>query len=91
MEPPSRTHPDAVSLEVYPNPLPGTATIRLGAALQSGTVEIYDLLGRLVDRVPAGTGARELRWDARALAPGVYVVSATAGTARARRVVVRVK
>ncbi|HEX7072373.1 MAG TPA: T9SS type A sorting domain-containing protein, partial [Rhodothermales bacterium] len=88
------TLPDAdAALEVFPNPVAGSATIRLGPAISVGTVEIYDLLGRLVDRIATGVGAstRDLHWDTRHLAPGVYVVSVTAGKQRTRRVVVRVE
>ena len=58
------------------------------------TVTVYDLLGRAVATPLAGAlpaGAHRAPVDASALAPGVYVVRATVGTAvaSARLVVAR--
>ncbi len=71
----------------YPNPFASHTTVEMllpeAGAL---TVEVYDTLGRraavLLDEVrPAGQHL--LRWDAGAMASGVYVVRAWSGTASA--------
>ena len=69
--------PSAFALEQnYPNPFNPSTTIRF--QLPSGSharLTIYDLLGRQVARLVDGTlgaGTHELRWNARALASGVY-------------------
>ena len=62
----------------FPNPTTGTATMRYELAQASEvTVEVFDVLGRQVQRVEAGVqpaGTREATVDGRALSAGTYVV-----------------
>ena len=76
--------PAGVALAVGPNPAGTSAALRLTLAEGSDvTVVVYDLLGRVVatplqGALPAGEHRATL--DVGALAPGVYVVRATANT-----------
>lgn len=70
----------ALRLQVAPNPVAARVTVRLelGAA-SDGDVSVYDAAGRRVARLhrgPLAAGPHRLSWDARAAAPGVYLVRA---------------
>jgi photosystem II stability/assembly factor-like uncharacterized protein len=86
--------PEASALAVYPNPSAGPATLAfaLGAPAEV-TVTVHDALGRAVARQRVGLAAGEHRVALPAgLAPGLYVVAASAGGERlgtARLTVVR--
>ena len=56
----------------YPNPSAGAVTFDVGALTMGGTVEIVDVLGRSVARLPVTGGAERVRWDTAAEA-GLYV------------------
>ena len=82
---------------IYPNPGSGLVTIpiELPAATDGVDVEVFDVRGRLVAEVGRGlslpVGFPEVRWDVRAVPPGLYVVRVRTPTdaAVARLVVVR--
>ncbi len=81
---------DAIG-QPFPNPAREFATVRVeipGAA----EARLYDALGRHVSTTarPSGT-AGDLRVDTSTLAPGVYVLRITAGTAHATRCVTVVR
>ena len=83
---------DTFALAASPNPTSGT--LRLALTLpeaQAVTAEAFDALGRRVwsARLTLGAGPQTIPVDARAWAPGVYVVRAVAGEARATVRVVR--
>jgi hypothetical protein len=67
----------------YPNPFNPTATIRYDMATAGDvTIEIFDLLGRLVSslvRAHMEAGTHSVRWDASLAASGFYVVRMRAG------------
>ncbi|GAB5519367.1 MAG: hypothetical protein RhofKO_16180 [Rhodothermales bacterium] len=69
---------------LYPNPLRGTSTLRFAASTeQEVTVEIYNMLGRLVATPFAGrVGAYEqhVSLDGQALPPGLYALRITGQT-----------
>lgn len=79
--------PDALNswtLEAYPNPFRGKLQVRLSLPNHAeATVEVYDLVGRLVKRLgsyPPGTGSTEIFWDGTdasrsPLASGMYLIS----------------
>ncbi len=76
--------PTALSLgPPHPNPFNASQTIPV--KIRSGqplTVDIYDLLGRRVDRIYSGnpfTNDLELQWNVGALPSGVYFIKATSG------------
>ncbi|MCB2199427.1 T9SS type A sorting domain-containing protein [bacterium] len=75
--------PQEFSLGSYPNPF--NATLRLQVALpqhERVTINIYDPIGRLVDRLTPGTlaaGQHMLAWDASKVGSGVYFVRLSAG------------
>jgi len=75
----------ALALSLYPNPARQAATV---ATAQPTTMRLFDLAGRAVrtDAILART--RQL--DLRGLAPGLYVVQATAadGTTTTQRLAV---
>ena len=61
--------------DVFPNPASVKATIRFTTpALESGSVEIFDVLGRRVRRIQFGAGEPETSVSLAGLAPGVYLV-----------------
>ena len=74
---------------VFPNPATAEAAVRLRLTEPSRVrVTVYDVLGRAVAVVEAGRlepGRHAVALDASALAPGVYVVRATAGLHSAAR------
>jgi hypothetical protein len=79
--------------DVSPNPTTGSATLRFSlAAPGRASLAVFDLLGRHVATLAAGdlaAGPHEVRWDARGLATGTYVVRLVAGDAAlVRRVTV---
>ena len=85
--------PRALSLSApSPNPASGAVTLRLAAPdARHARVEVFDALGRSVALLHDGPSAasRPLRFDASALAPGLYVVRAQAdGAVAIRRLVV---
>jgi hypothetical protein len=75
----------ALALNLYPNPASQTATAETA---QPTSVRLFDLAGRLVRA--ASPLARTHRLDLAGLAPGLYVVQATAadGTSTSRRLAV---
>ena len=83
--------PTAVlGLDAWPNPARGGAsvTLTLGEPAEA-RVAVYDALGRRVALLHDGAAAGTLTVRTGALAPGVYVVRATAGAqTRTRRLVV---
>jgi hypothetical protein len=74
-----------LALALYPNPATGAATVETA---QPTSLRLFDLAGRLV-RTEAAR-ARTRRLDLRGLAPGLYVVQATAadGTTTSQRLAV---
>ena len=66
----------AASLELYPNPVGSQLTVRFEDGLDApASIDIIDVLGRTVLRVPALASARPgsfIQVDVRGLAPGVY-------------------
>ena len=75
----------ALALSLYPNPATGAATVETA---QPTSLRLYDLAGRLVRT--AAPLARTRQLDLRGLAPGLYVVQATAadGTTTSQRLAV---
>ena len=69
-----------------PNPASGRTVLALGLA-EAQTVEVVDVLGRVVQRLGVPAGAAQVALDVRALAPGVYTVRVS-GIAEARRLTV---
>jgi hypothetical protein len=77
--------PGALKLSVasvHPNPARGVVSIAYDLP-QAGpvTVEVFDVLGRrvaLLEELEKPAGMHEVRWDASAVAAGVYVVSVRA-------------
>jgi hypothetical protein len=82
----------ASALRVYPNPLRGEGVVELTLdAPEHVGLAVYDVLGRralLLHEGPLPTGRTSLRFDAGALAPGVYFVR-TAGADAATFTVTR--
>ena len=66
-----------------PNPLAATTALRYRlAAAAEVTLTVHDVLGREVARLAKGAqaaGTHEVRWDASAVAPGVYVARLQSG------------
>ncbi len=76
--------PDDFSLSNYPNPFSPATTVRYSLA-EAGdtTLEVYDIQGRLVERLSSGfqvAGRHEARLDAGLLAPGMYLCRLTSGS-----------
>lgn len=69
-----------VVLDAFPNPFRQTATLRLiTPTRRGGTVEIFNVLGQRVHRIPIPSGPQHhrLTWSAEGAASGVYFVRAT--------------
>lgn len=64
----------------YPNPFNPSTVIPFSIPVQSNvSIEIYDMLGRIVTRLSNATyetGLHEVSWDASQMASGVYLVRA---------------
>lgn len=79
----------------YPNPFNPSTTIRFELPVRMHTrVEIYDVMGRLVDRLiersmPSGT--HSVTWNSAGKASGVYIVRVEGGGEAASRKVLLVK
>jgi hypothetical protein len=85
--------PVGLVLDAAPNPVSGTATVRFDLPAASAvTVDVLDALGRHVATLAEGdlaAGPHAVRWDTRAVPPGVYVCRVRVGaSARSVRVVV---
>jgi hypothetical protein len=51
-------------LNNYPNPFNGSTTIRFGSPMEGrATLQIYDILGRIVKSYETNNGAKEITWD----------------------------
>ncbi len=69
----------APRLRVAPNPAPGRARIELLGPVPAGSVDIYDVAGRLCRSLGVAAGGAVLRWDGRDdhgrnLPPGMYLI-----------------
>ena len=68
------------TMTVWPNPTTGALSVRLSAGLGAVEVALFDALGRRVATLydgesdPELSGALELSYDGRSLAPGLYVI-----------------
>ncbi|MEM6783319.1 MAG: cellulase family glycosylhydrolase [Bacteroidota bacterium] len=83
--------PDAEprAFAAYPNPTGGMLTITPGRVTDTGTLEVYDLLGRRVRQLALPAG-RETRLDLDALKPGIYIfVALSDGEVVARERIVK--
>ena len=63
---------------IYPNPFNPSTTIEFYAEIESSVnVSVYDLNGRLVDRImdsSIGAGYHSVTWDASSFSSGIYIV-----------------
>ena len=82
-------------LIAYPNPFNSTLSISMN--LQSGsdvTLSVFDLNGKLIETIQPGsmeTGTHELKWDAKGIANGVYILRMQAGNQEATHKVLLMK
>ena len=87
--------PEALALEVAPNPARGAVQVRYGLPRAAEVaVEVYDVQGRRVLAVPPaphGAGWHAAALGAGALAPGVYAVRVRAGAETAARMLTVVR
>ncbi|MEL6611240.1 MAG: T9SS type A sorting domain-containing protein, partial [Bacteroidota bacterium] len=69
---------DVSVFEVYPNPFAQQATVRFGVeSAQDVDVAVFDMLGRRVAQLAAGTmaaGSQEVTFEGHSLPSGVYFV-----------------
>jgi len=86
--------PSVESLACRPNPSAGSVTFAIATTAPGGSVEVFDLTGRLVATVPFSTerGGADLQWgwtgdDGRPLDPGVYFARVTGVSGAAARLV----
>ncbi len=80
--------PPARRLEAWPNPFTSTVHLSWEAPGRAGTVEVYDVGGRLLRRLPPRTAAGLWEWDGRGAdgspaPPGLYWVRARDAGGRA--------
>jgi len=67
-------------LDAFPNPFQQAATFRLTTPAQrGGTLEVFNVLGQRIHRIPIPPGPRQhrLTWTAEGAASGVYFIRAT--------------
>ncbi len=68
--------PSENAIDAYPNPFNAAVTIDLPSSVDG--IEIYDMQGRFVDRVPANFG--QARWNpSRSTSAGIYLVKTKSG------------
>lgn len=81
--------PATIGLEVFPNPTAGEVTFRLPAATRIAEVEVFDVAGRQLFRLPGTASQLDLNLKASGLKTGVYTyrLRTTNGEVVAGRVV----
>ena len=89
----SEGRPVAGALGLTAAPNPSTGDTALSFTLEEAadvTLEVFDVLGRRVTALASGplpAGDQSVRWDAGALAPGLYVVRLQAGAVAASQTI----
>ncbi|MEM1093627.1 MAG: VWA domain-containing protein [Bacteroidota bacterium] len=71
---------DRATLDAFPNPFHQAATFQLTTPAQrGGTLEVFNVLGQRVHRIPIPPGPQQhqLTWTAEGVASGLYFVRAT--------------
>ena len=76
--------PDEASIELFPNPSDGPVTLRFGVVSCPRSLEVFDLLGRVVLRPAVPCGSRNVEIDLGELATGVYFAVARQGSTPAQ-------
>ncbi len=76
------------SLTANPNPFNGAVTLRAYGPVAS-EIEIYDIYGSLVAKLPFGPKGETVLWDASAQAAGVYLSRIAGSNARAKLVFIK--
>jgi len=82
-------------LTAYPNPFNSTLSITMDLQSSSNvTLSVFDLNGKLVDTVLNGSmeaGTNELKWDAKGITNGVYIIRLQTRTQEATQKVLLMK
>jgi hypothetical protein len=75
--------PNDLAFTVYPNPFNARTRFEFALPQESAVeIRIYDIMGRLADRLDCGhlgTGHHSVTWDAAGLASGMYFANISAG------------
>jgi len=91
VEPPSNANPGRYSIGTpYPNPFNSALQVQVHLPeARATTVTVYDLQGRLVERiaVPARAGTHRITWNATGVASGVYFLRWNGNPSQTRKVV----
>jgi hypothetical protein len=66
--------PNDFLMSVYPNPLNNQLKITVDDRQRGGTIRIFDIYGRQVDRLEPSNSTRELYWKPDHLAGGLYFI-----------------
>jgi hypothetical protein len=64
---------NSTQVNIYPNPIATTATLEFSATAKPSIVRVFDLEGRMVDRVQLAEGATSVIWDRQQLNAGLYL------------------
>ena len=73
-------------LQVFPNPARGSVMVEWSdAAQRPGAIEVHDLLGREIVRVPVPSGSQRLQLPLHGVPAGLYRITLSAGNQRAVR------
>ena len=95
MEADGKGHATFHLLPSYPNPFNARTTIKFSLAEQASIkLEIFDIVGRLVDLLADGeypAGENCIVWDAKDQASGIYFARLTAGESKSSRKLVLLK
>ncbi len=83
------TLPDTRKMALFPNPASGEVTVTLSGSYQSGTLRVYDAMGRLISGRELEPHSQQERIELSTWAPGVYLVQVQLdGEVLAQRLVV---
>jgi hypothetical protein len=79
------------SLQVYPNPAQTSLTFELPTITKESILQIKDIYGKSIAKLPLNKGQSKLYWNCRNVAPGVYFYQAEIGAHDGYREVYRGK
>ncbi|MCP4583655.1 MAG: T9SS type A sorting domain-containing protein [candidate division Zixibacteria bacterium] len=87
--------PETIDLTTHPNPFNSSLTININSH-QPGSVQIFDLLGRMINEFEYSKGANLINWDARdrtgnRISSGVFFIKTKGGDARVIREIIHLR
>lgn len=74
---------------LMPNPVNTEATLYISKAIKARFVNVYSLTGKLVQQIPVGAGAQQVKITTSGLTPGVYIIETIGGKKEVTRMIVQ--